>query len=116
MKKKELILFILTIVGIFTYIQISALIINENNYKELSYRIIKPTDFDKQTSREVVSLIKLNNTSKVVTSTVSQKINRFLLFLNGGRAIQVSFYFIDSKTPFTQVYYNPFTKQYIGYK
>jgi hypothetical protein len=62
-----------------------------------------------------VSLINFNKSSAITPPVFSGKLNRFLLFLNGSRAVRVEFSTNqDGMLGPIVLYFNPFTKRCVG--
>ncbi len=115
MRKKGVIIFLLILAAASIYIGLSSAVINKNYYRELAYKLenYHKTIIDWETAD--VSLIKVKDTPFDTPPIFSAKINRTLLFLNGGYAVRVELSTTqdDFFGPIV-LFFNPFTKQCIG--
>jgi hypothetical protein len=116
MKRKSIIVIaLLIVVAVFVYIGISSTIINENYYRNLAWKMSNHDKAIINWETANVSKINLKETYIYTPLLFSCKLNRFLLFLNGGSAVRVEFRTTqDGYLGPIVTYFNPFTKQYIG--
>jgi hypothetical protein len=116
MKRKIIIIaVILVVVSISIYIWASTAFIDEMAYRERAYVI---TNYDRNIinwEEARVYLVKLREEPCRTFRDLNARINRYLLFLNGGYAVKVEFrtYYDGVLGPLV-LYINPFTKQLIG--
>jgi len=106
---------ILLVAGIFIYIWSSTAFINEMNYRKLAYASANydPGIIDREEAK--VTLVKLTKEPCMTPPVFSAKFNRYLLLLNGGYAVKVEMRTEqDGLLGPIILYYNPFTRQYIG--
>jgi len=106
---------IIAIVGIFIYIWASTSFINEMNYRKRAYAIQNYDTNIIDWEEAEVTLVKLAKEYCITPRIFSVRINRYLLFLNGGYAVKVKMHTkLDGLLGPSILYFNPFTKQYIG--
>ncbi len=100
---------------ISVYVWASTVFIDEMNYTERAYSILEyePNIIDWKYAN--VTLVKLGNEPCLTLNISSARINRYLLFLNGGYAVKVKIRTSMSNISGPSVlYFNPITKQLIG--
>ncbi|HEY5563534.1 MAG TPA: hypothetical protein VIK72_17575 [Clostridiaceae bacterium] len=120
MKRRKILVTMLLIISIGIYIGISTININQNNYIKKSRGIINKNNdlvVNWDGSGKVTKVkIKYNQTCD--SKTLLEKINQYLLFLNGGNVVEVTYTLGDPKVlpAIAKLYFNPFTKQFIGYE
>jgi hypothetical protein len=106
---------LLVLVAAFSYIWASTNIIDEMSYREQAYALqdYSPHIIDWEEAK--VTLVKLADEPCITPNIFAAKANRYLLFLNGGYAVKVEMRTdIDGLLGPSVMYFNPFTKQYIG--
>lgn len=116
MKRKNIIIaIILVIVSSSLYIWASTTFINEMNYRKRAYAIENYAKNILDWENAKVTLVKLDKEPCRTPQILSAKINRNLLFLNGGYAVKVEMHTdMDDLLGPSILYFNPFTKQCIG--
>lgn len=116
MKSKSIIITVmLAVISISTYVWISTTFINEMDYRERAYAIqnYDPNIIDWEEAK--VTLVKLAKEPCITPPILNVRINRYLLFLNGGYAVKVEMRTKqDGLLGPSILYFNPFTKQWIG--
>jgi len=113
--KYTIIAVILAVTGIFIYIWSSTVFINEMNYRKLAYASVNydPGIIGWEEAR--VAMVRLKEEPCMTPPVFGAKINRCLLFLNGGYAVKVEMHTeLDGLLGPVVLYFNPFTKQYVG--
>ncbi|HKL80679.1 MAG TPA: hypothetical protein VJ888_09635 [Mobilitalea sp.] len=113
--RRIIIILVVIILATYIYIGLSSKVINERHYRERAWEVINQDENVLDWEKADVTLVKLKGVAVVAPSKTSAKIGRSLLLFNGGYAIQVSFSTtLDPLLGPIVVYFNPFTKQYIG--
>jgi len=116
--KKSKIIFIsvvLVAIGISFYIWKSTVFINEMYYRKYAYAIQNYDSNIIDWKEAKVTLVKLEKEHCKTPRILSAIINRYLLFLNGGYAVKVEMRTkLDGLLGPSILYFNPFTKQYVG--
>ena len=116
-KKKAIFISLIIIVGIIIYIGLSTYIVKDKSYRSLAWNYENHDKNIHDWESAKVTLVKLTDKQKLTMTNSSSKINRKLLFLNGDKAICVTFYVyvsVTGKLEPLNYYFNPFTKQFIG--
>ena len=105
----------LVLVSLIIYIWASTTFINEMNYRKRAYAIENYAKNILDWKNAKVTLVKLEKEPCNTPQLFNAKINRFLLFLNGGYAVKVEMNTSsDGLLGPSILYFNPFTKQCIG--
>jgi hypothetical protein len=116
LKGKSIIITVLLIAAaMFIYIGISSTVINENYYRRLAYRVVNNDKTINNWETADVDLLNIKENPARTAPILSAKVNKFLLFLNGGHYVRVVFDTTqDSLIGPIVLYFNPFTKQCFG--
>jgi hypothetical protein len=117
MKRKSVFLMVILALAIssLVYIQISSRHIDKNYYRNLAWEVANHNETILDWKKADVSLININKSPANTPPVFSGKLNRFLLFLNGGRAVRVEFFTTqDGMLGPIVLYFNPFTKKCVG--
>ena len=116
MKRKIIIVaVIIAMAGIFIYIWASTAFINEMNYRKRAYALQNYDSNIIDWEEAEVTLVNLAEEYCITPRIFSVRVNRYLLFLNGGYAVKVKMHTkLDGLLGPSILYFNPFTKQYIG--
>ena len=105
----------LVFISIFIYIWASTTFINEMDYRSYAYALSNYSENILNWENAKVTLVKLETEPCITPNIISMKINRYLLFLNGGYAVKVEMRTnMDELLGPLIIYFNPFTRQYIG--
>ena len=115
-KRKSIIpIVMLVLVSVIIYIWTCSTFINEMNYRKRAYAIENYSKNIPDWKTGKVTLVKLEKEPCYTPQILSSKINRYLLFLNGGYAVRVEMNTdLDGLLGPSILYFNPFTKQCIG--
>lgn len=114
-KKGSLVIFIAVLLILIVYIWMSTNFIDEMYYRKQAYALNDYSTHVLNWEEAEVSLVKFADEPCHTPNIFSVKINRYLLFLNGGYAVKVEMRTdMDGLLGPSILYFNPFTKQYIG--
>lgn len=115
MKRRKIITVIIILIIASVYIWISTTYINKGNYSRRAYDQVYKNRPSSTTKAAKVTLVKLKDEPCTTPPGLVYKLNRYLLFLNGGHAVRVEINTdMDGLLGPIIVYYNPFTKQPVG--
>ncbi len=117
-KRRSFVIFIavlLILIAASIYIWASSNFINEMNYRKQAYALHNYSTHVFDWEEAKVTLVKLAEEPCRTPNIFSAKINRYLLFLNGGYAVKVEMRTdMDDLLGPSILFFNPFTKQCIG--
>lgn len=117
-KRKSVVIFILVLlvcIAVLSYIWASTYFIDEASYRERVYASLNYSSHIIDCEEAEVTLVKIADEPCITPNILAPKVNRYLLILNGGYAVKVVMHTdVDGLLGPVILYYNPFTKQYIG--
>lgn len=106
---------LLVAAAVFVHIRVSTVHIDETDYVKRAYAILSDTWNTVYSDVAEVSLVKLKKEKCITPPDIRGKINRHLIFLNGGYAVKVEIHTdLDGLLGPITLYFNPFTRQWIG--
>ncbi len=96
-------------------IQVTSTFVNKRYYRELTWEMLEHHNTIIEWKKSDVSIVDIGKYHVHTPDIFTAKINRQLLFINGGRAVRVEIKTTnDGMLGPIVLYFNPFTKQCIG--